>query len=557
MFRWTAGHLAGFVRLLLLGSVWFGQAALGQAQQSNAPVISPGIPGMQKPAGSEPRFRPGNKSRTSAPLIDLQPADTKQATSEIWYIVLFGDERVGYERVTETQLQSGGQQNSRIRRRRDTQLALRKFGTDLSVSALQQTLENEEGSVLEWSLQRTAADGTTLERSGRWNSETSTYDVSELVQATRHEFRISSGSPARSSMITEWMPSVLTRQNRSISRFPVLFPETVAIADIEVRDKGSQTVRLQNGTSASARRFDFWPVIDQTRITTMYITEQGQVLRTEQPMLGSKLVFEPADAMAAMGHGNTKSLDLELASIIPIDRPLPNDENWQQVRLRMTVPSPGHLFLPSGRLQKAEQTKPEQVDLTIQSPKQISTSTFNTQASTQGAPEEYLAATRLLDIDNYEVQRMSRLAAGSLIDPDTTCRHLSAYLTVNLRRSAFSTSLAPASAIVKNMRGDCSEHAILLAALMRCNRIPSRVVTGLAYNPKLSGFTAHMWVEAWIDGDWKAFDSTTGTSAAAPVCIKVLDSSLADQNANAATLFLPLLDLMGRAKVKVLTESGF
>lgn len=59
--------------------------------------------------------------------------------------------------------------------------------------------------------------------------------------------------------------------------------------------------------------------------------------------------------------------------------------------------------------------------------------------------------------------------------------------------------------------GDCTESAVLLAALGRAAGIPTRVVSGLTYSrvPVLgtsNAFMPHSWVLAYVDGRWKSFD---------------------------------------------------
>ena len=59
--------------------------------------------------------------------------------------------------------------------------------------------------------------------------------------------------------------------------------------------------------------------------------------------------------------------------------------------------------------------------------------------------------------------------------------------------------------------GDCTEAAVLLAALGRAAGIPTRVVSGLTYSrvPILgtsNAFMPHSWVVAYVDGRWKSFD---------------------------------------------------
>jgi hypothetical protein len=59
--------------------------------------------------------------------------------------------------------------------------------------------------------------------------------------------------------------------------------------------------------------------------------------------------------------------------------------------------------------------------------------------------------------------------------------------------------------------GDCTEAAVLLAALGRAAGIPTRVVNGLVYSREryhgvANTFMPHSWVLAYVDGAWRSFD---------------------------------------------------
>lgn len=65
-----------------------------------------------------------------------------------------------------------------------------------------------------------------------------------------------------------------------------------------------------------------------------------------------------------------------------------------------------------------------------------------------------------------------------------------------------SVGFASASETARTKQGDCTEHACLLAAMLRGANIPSRTVTGLVYADQFLGnqgvFGFHMWTQAWI-----------------------------------------------------------
>jgi transglutaminase-like putative cysteine protease len=57
--------------------------------------------------------------------------------------------------------------------------------------------------------------------------------------------------------------------------------------------------------------------------------------------------------------------------------------------------------------------------------------------------------------------------------------------------------------------GDCGEHSVLLAALLRAAGIPARVVMGLVYMESGKGYYYHAWVSAYT-GKWIFADPSHG-----------------------------------------------
>ena len=66
-----------------------------------------------------------------------------------------------------------------------------------------------------------------------------------------------------------------------------------------------------------------------------------------------------------------------------------------------------------------------------------------------------------------------------------------------------------ASVVARRRRGDCSEHAVLTAALARLQGIPARVVVGVALvsDENSHGAFGHAWAEMLEDGKWKVADA--------------------------------------------------
>src|SRR5207247_2540830 len=99
----------------------------------------------------------------------------------------------------------------------------------------------------------------------------------------------------------------------------------------------------------------------------------------------------------------------------------------------------------------------------------------------------------LVPLDLVSASRIP--VAGRIEDP----RHVSR-LTLRMQAAA----VPSAREVLAARRGDCNEHAVLLAALARAAGIPARVVAGAIY---LDGaFYYHAWTELWL-GTWVSADA--------------------------------------------------
>ena len=71
-------------------------------------------------------------------------------------------------------------------------------------------------------------------------------------------------------------------------------------------------------------------------------------------------------------------------------------------------------------------------------------------------------------------------------------------------------SFEVASKAARTRTGDCTEHAVLLAALARRFGMPARVVLGYKLLDGVDLIIGHAWVEVYRDGRWAGLDPTTG-----------------------------------------------
>ena len=118
----------------------------------------------------------------------------------------------------------------------------------------------------------------------------------------------------------------------------------------------------------------------------------------------------------------------------------------------------------------------------------------------------------------------------------------------------FNHAMGTAADVARTGAGDCSEHAMLLAAICRARGIPTRIAIGLVFVPHLNSFAYHMWNEALIGGHWVTLDATMERAGAGERVgaghIKMADATFAD--AASLAKLNRVLTAMGALRVELL-----
>ncbi|MCE3234823.1 MAG: transglutaminase domain protein [Vampirovibrio sp.] len=175
----------------------------------------------------------------------------------------------------------------------------------------------------------------------------------------------------------------------------------------------------------------------------------------------------------------------------------------------------------------------------------------------------YLQSSAFVQSSDPEIDRIAIQAAGKEQRAYYAARLLQQWVYKNIAYKDLSMGFASAKETLLNRQGDCTEHAVLLAALTRALGIPSRVAIGLVYipngNSSLGRFVYHMWNEVYIGshnkGEWVPLDATNPEPMADATHIKMADSALTDVN-DLGQLTQQVVGLMGKIKIDVLKAAS-
>jgi len=177
------------------------------------------------------------------------------------------------------------------------------------------------------------------------------------------------------------------------------------------------------------------------------------------------------------------------------------------------------------------------------------------------------AASLIADSEDEFIRRLTEGALRSLDDGASEAERAEAlrlFVYGYVSQKDLDTGFASATEVARRRSGDCTEHAVLLAAMLRAAGIASRAANGLIYADTLGGVDAdgerlgafgyHMWTQGlvrgadgirrWVDLDASWPESMDGTRIATSV------SPLRNDDDDAA--LVSIARLVGNLDIEVL-----
>jgi hypothetical protein len=328
-------------------------------------------------------------------------------------------------------------------------------------------------------------------------------------------------------------------------------PVTMRIGETEALEIGGTTFETIRSTQT---------MMGMT--TTAWMDATGRIVRTELPMMGLPMVMTRSTRAEAMAK--FESPEFFMPTTIRSPRPIDREKaRLIEFELRLKDDSVVMPEIPTTGMQQpraivaaaeSEQTKSAagRVRLVVQ--RQDHTALAKTPTTEYGPKwNEFLAPNALINSDDPAVVAMARTARGDARLPYAIADRLRRYVTEVIADKNLTVGFATASEVCRNKEGDCSEHAVLLAALGRACGIPTRVVTGLVYVPIFGGdadiFGFHMWTQFRIGDSWVDFDAAQHESDCNPTHIAFSTSSLA--GAGLGQISINLVHLIGNLELDI------
>lgn len=128
---------------------------------------------------------------------------------------------------------------------------------------------------------------------------------------------------------------------------------------------------------------------------------------------------------------------------------------------------------------------------------------------------EALKSSTFVQSQDEKIVAKAREIVGSTTDAAEAADKLAEWVRRSMKADAatsLSVGYGSASEVLRTLKGDCTEHSVLLAALCRAVGIPARTAMGEIYADEFLGrkqiLGGHQWTQVYLGGKWIDLDAT-------------------------------------------------
>lgn len=444
------------------------------------------------------------------PIRKVEPLASLRET-ENWFGIYFDGKKIGYQMVSRKQIDE-----ETVKLTEKMLLRVSMLGKKVNAVSYGEAEVSPSGALKKFELTISSAD---------MHVEVNGEKVERTLKVTikTGKDKTSLSIPYREDLLIPMTVLSLmdTIKKEKVTKVPFFDPSTLSTDYITLRFKGYETIEIMGEKKRAAVIEEEFREIRGT----MYVDEAGNLLM-EKSGLGMETRLESPEK--AIKEGWDEGTDIIAISAVPLQnetgislhqakRAFIKILNWEG------SPPPG--FHPAG---DGVEGNFELVD-----PSSLRTTGILGEGM-------YLEPEPLLQVNAPEIRRKADEITKGIEDTLEKAKKLHEWVYLNLKKEP-SFTIPSALDVLKSMRGDCNEHAVLFTALARAAGVPARIAVGLVQQGEYLFY--HAWAEIFYK-DWIPVDPTLGQFPADLSHIKLGEGGISN--------WVDAIKGLGKIKVQVL-----
>lgn len=489
-------------------------------------------------------------SAQSTPATKAGSAQAK-LLSENWTIINLQGKRVGFSSSTVKERDTP--QGKQFITEFYEELALKRMGLTLKMINKSTITEDSEGGIVNFESVNSGSGTNKKVRGYRVGDELIVLS-GKLKQS--YPFPKEALGPHAAEELLKTMPLEPGAQ-KTISTFVPDTPSTAVTEAYQVEQKTGVTV---DGTPQQLWKLETVVSLLPGMTGTVYLTDdyEVQLMQLPIPAIGT---LEMVSTTREKAMARLEAAEVFTNTLVQPNRPLPNYQKLKRAKFKLRTDPPNKdLPLYDGGTQRVvERMSDGSVILeTTRIDLKPTDASYNLPATKTKELAPYLNESTYVE-STPGIKKLAEKAIGKEKNPVKAAEKITSFVRDYIKRKNLGVGFASAAETAASRQGDCTEHAVLCAALGRAVGLPTRVVSGFGYLPtdyagsgdaSRGTFGFHMWAEAYIAPDkWAPMDAALGEYT---VCHLAIDKTPLDEANPFVELSIPIFELLNGLQIEVL-----
>jgi hypothetical protein len=431
----------------------------------------------------------------------------------------------------------------------DSRLKIQRFGESSEQSLVLASRETAAGQVLRVESQMISGQGS-MHQIGQRQGDTLVFQP-EPVDG-QQSWSLTIPENCGGFFAVEWSLQEQPLRPGEARRISAVLPLINRVGNIELTAVGWEPTELLDETRTLLRieqnvNSEALPagILD----STIWMDERGEIQKVESKSLAQTAYRVDQQTAVSLAQGGR--FDLGTFSTVKLAQAFENPHETRQARYRVRVArgNPEQIF-PATPSQQVTAIDPQTAELLVTALRPDTPAPGNSVTDASKPTARDREASEMVQLDAASIQALlPKIPVSETASSWERAKATERFVHDYLVRKDYTTAFASAAEVAESRAGDCTEHAVLLTALCRAQKIPARAVFGLVYAVSEQGFAFHMWNEVWIENQWIPLDATLGQGGTGAAHLILGRSSLSTGNGFAD--LMPVIQLMGQLTIEL------
>lgn len=473
---------------------------------------------------------------------DLPSGEKEFKELDRWYEVFLGESKVGYAHSTMKL------EKTEVISQSTFMMSIKRAGVSIKIQSTEKTKESLSGQILSFSGEMKMA-GVPITKKGWVDGSEIVVQEKQYFRETTKRYPLNTNGKMTWGLLKFLRESGFNKEGREFET-QIYSADFGMAAPTKAKIKSFGECKIQiNQKPVRVFRTEIKLHSNMGEVKTVnWLDSDGFSVKTKMQMGG--IPIEIKQSSKSQAKRSSEKTDFLYQTLLSLPQGIP--ENSKSVRFKIEILK-GKLssMIPQSRNQKVTQIDDQNFIVDVKMEKW--SKSFRNKTTNLPIGQEFRLPNVMIDSEDKFIHQLAKQASRGSKNIIELSEKLYSFAREYIHRKNFSVGFATAGETARSREGDCTEHAVFLAALGRSMGIPTRVASGLVFMNEFQGkenvMGFHMWTEFHIKGQWIALDSALGKMGSHTERITISVSSLEQDSLN--ELGFRIAQLIGNIKVQI------